>query len=259
VNKITDVTNNAINYIYNEDNANGEYTLSRINYTDNSVRLTYESRNDIRTSYQAGSKLRQTKRLNKIITYINNKAIRTYNLDYQYSNTTPKRSQFQSVQQCVNDKCLPKTEFEWQYSSSNNSFDSGQQWQNDLGDDWKNHPIHEGGKHSTLIDMNGDGLPDRVFDRDPSNDQQGIYVFLNQSDKRKLRSITNGFGTQTIINYKPLIDDTVYYKGNSSYPNIDTQNARQVVSSVTTDNAIGGQNTTTYKYGGAQVNVKGAR
>jgi hypothetical protein len=44
VNKITDVTNNAINYIYNEDNANGEYTLSRINYTDNSVRLTYEDR-----------------------------------------------------------------------------------------------------------------------------------------------------------------------------------------------------------------------
>jgi hypothetical protein len=35
------------------------------------------------------------------------------------------------------------------------------------------------------------------------------------------------------------------------------QNARQVISSVTTDNAIGGQNTTTYKYGNAKVNVKG--
>jgi hypothetical protein len=63
VNKITDVANNAINYIYNEDNVNGEYTLSRINYTDNSVRLTYEYRNDVSTSYQAGSKLQQTKRL----------------------------------------------------------------------------------------------------------------------------------------------------------------------------------------------------
>jgi hypothetical protein len=29
------------------------------------------------------------------------------------------------------------------------------------------------------------------------------------------------------------------------------------ISSVTTDNAIGGQNTTTYKYGNAKVNVKG--
>jgi hypothetical protein len=27
-----------------------------------------------------------------------------------------------------------------------------------------------------LIDINGDGLPDRVFDRNPSNDQQGFYV-----------------------------------------------------------------------------------
>jgi hypothetical protein len=39
--------------------------------------------------------------------------------------------------------------------------------------------------------------------------------------------------------------------------NISIQNARQVISSVTTDNAIGGQNTTTYKYGNAKVNVKG--
>jgi hypothetical protein len=35
------------------------------------------------------------------------------------------------------------------------------------------------------------------------------------------------------------------------------QNARQVISSVTTDNAIGGQNTTTYQYGKAKVNIKG--
>jgi hypothetical protein len=34
VNKITDASNNAINYIYNEDNTKGEYTLQRINYPD---------------------------------------------------------------------------------------------------------------------------------------------------------------------------------------------------------------------------------
>jgi hypothetical protein len=27
--------------------------------------------------------------------------------------------------------------------------------------------------------MNGDGLPDRVFDRNPSSNQEGIYVYLN--------------------------------------------------------------------------------
>jgi hypothetical protein len=30
-----------------------------------------------------------------------------------------------------------------------------------------------------LIDINGDSLPDRVFDRNPANDQQGFYVYLN--------------------------------------------------------------------------------
>ncbi|WP_244610283.1 VCBS repeat-containing protein, partial [Bathymodiolus heckerae thiotrophic gill symbiont] len=177
VNKITDAANNTINYIYNEDNANGEYTLSRINYTNNSVRLTYEDRNDTHTSYQAGGKLRQTKRLSNITTYVNNNSIRTYDLEYQYQGT-PKRSQLTSIEECVNGQCLPKTEFKWQHNAGN--FFLGEQWQNDLGEDWKNRPIHKSGKHSILIDMNGDGMPDRVFDRIPSNnDQQALFVYYN--------------------------------------------------------------------------------
>ncbi|CAB5506770.1 hypothetical protein AZO1586I_1685, partial [Bathymodiolus thermophilus thioautotrophic gill symbiont] len=46
VNKITDASGNAINYVYSEDNANGEYALSRINYSNNSVRFNYEDRKD---------------------------------------------------------------------------------------------------------------------------------------------------------------------------------------------------------------------
>jgi hypothetical protein len=84
-----------------------------------------------------------------------------------------------------------------------------------------------------------------------------IY-FLVQQHATKLSSITNGFGIQTTLNYKPLTDSSVYTKDtNGSYPNINIQNARQVISSVTTDNAIGGQNTTTYQYGKAKVNIKG--
>ncbi|WP_306821624.1 SpvB/TcaC N-terminal domain-containing protein, partial [bacterium endosymbiont of Bathymodiolus sp. 5 South] len=111
VNKITDASNNAINYIYNEDNTKGEYTLQRINYGNNSVRLTYADRNDTHTSYLAGSKLQQTKRLNNIITYANDNSIRTYDLEYQYYGT-PKRSQLTSIQECTNNgRCLPKTKF----------------------------------------------------------------------------------------------------------------------------------------------------
>ncbi|WP_281064617.1 hypothetical protein [Abyssogena phaseoliformis symbiont] len=39
MNRVTDATNNAVNYVYDEDNANGEYTLNRINYANNSVRF----------------------------------------------------------------------------------------------------------------------------------------------------------------------------------------------------------------------------
>ena len=45
---------------------------------------------------------------------------------------------------------------------------------------------------------------------------------------------TNGFGIQTTLNYKPLTDSSVYTKDtNGSYPNINIQNARQVISTVT--------------------------
>jgi hypothetical protein len=40
----------------------------------------------------------------------------------------------------------------------------------DLGH-WKNHPTHENGEHSMLIDINGDGLLDRVFDRKQYKDK----------------------------------------------------------------------------------------
>jgi hypothetical protein len=63
------------------------------------------------------------------------------------------------------------------YLNTGSGFDSGQQWQNDLGDSWKNNPIQKGGEHSTLIDMNGDGLPDRVFDRNPSSNQDHLSHF----------------------------------------------------------------------------------
>jgi hypothetical protein len=34
-------------------------------------------------------------------------------------------------------------------------------------DNWKNRPMYQNGEYSMLIDINGDGLPDRVFDRNP--------------------------------------------------------------------------------------------
>lgn len=58
-------------------------------------------------------------------------------------------------------------------------FDNHYQWLNDLGDDWKNRSIDASGELTMLQDMNNDGLPDRVFDRNLYNNAQGLYVMLN--------------------------------------------------------------------------------
>jgi hypothetical protein len=72
------------------------------------------------------------------------------------------------------------------YLNTGDGFDNGKQWQANLGnlgdnwDNWKNHPTHVNGRYSMLIDINGDGLPDRVFDRNPKTDQQAIAIYVNQ-------------------------------------------------------------------------------
>jgi hypothetical protein len=77
-----------------------------------------------------------------------------------------------------------------------------------------------------LIDINGDGLPDRVFDKNPKTDQPGFFVYSKPYKTPRLKAITNGFGIQTTLSYKPLTDSSVYTKGSKKgyHPNITIQN-----------------------------------
>ena len=60
----------------------------------------------------------------------------------------------------------------------------------------------------SFVDLNGDGLVDVITSR-PDN----TVTFINQRKQAtKLSSITNGFGIQTTLNYKPLTDSSVYTK-----------------------------------------------
>jgi hypothetical protein len=54
------------------------------------------------------------------------------------------------------------------------------QWQSNLGGDenWKNRTSYRNGERSMLIDINGDGLPDRVFDHNPEADDQLMSISL---------------------------------------------------------------------------------
>ncbi|MBA5248933.1 MAG: hypothetical protein FE834_05290, partial [Gammaproteobacteria bacterium] len=104
-----------------------------------------------------------------------------------------------------------------------------------------------------FTDLNGDGLIDILQSKGNTK-----TAYLNQGTHTQLTTITNGFNIKTTLTYQPLTNPSTYQKNaTSTHPNITLQNARQVISSVTTDNAIDGQNTTTYKYGNAKANLKG--
>jgi hypothetical protein len=45
----------------------------------------------------------------------------------------------------------------------------------------------------------------KVFDRNPKTDQQGFFVYSKPYKTPRLKVITNGFGIQTTLNYKPLV------------------------------------------------------
>jgi hypothetical protein len=50
--------------------------------------------------------------------------------------------------------------------------------------------MHRNGEFSMLIDINGDGLPDRVFDRNPKTNQTGLFVYLNTGNGFEDRQTT---------------------------------------------------------------------
>ncbi len=223
VNKITDAANNSINYVYNEDNDKGEYTLQRINYAGNSVRLTYEDRDDTHTSYQAGSKLQQTKRLSNITTYTNNDSLRDYDLSYQYYGT-PERSQLSSIEECVNGKCLPKTEFEWEESDESNT--SQENWQKVEKYYPKKFIVNKDNKDQgvRLRDVNGDGLVDFIYSKGTDrktyiNTAQGWLE--NSSYKLNEPIVNDAFEDQGVrfldVNGDGLLD---YVRGEQSYKKV---------------------------------------
>ncbi len=123
-----DYSSNAVHYRYMEGANSGEILLEKIQYTGTSdgssntpgnreVVFTYEPRTDVSTSYLAGGKSRQTKRLSKVSTHYDGVTIREYNVIYKYSAAT-NQSLVESIRECAykngTSSCLPKTDFNWQ-------------------------------------------------------------------------------------------------------------------------------------------------
>jgi hypothetical protein len=120
LNKVTDAVGNAMHFVYEEDRANGDVRIARINYGANaqpstgaqSAEFVYQTRTDIVTAYDSGAFSSIVKRLSKIVTKNNGQTIHETQLEYS-SDANP--SKLIRVSQCQADgTCLRPLVFDWQ-------------------------------------------------------------------------------------------------------------------------------------------------
>lgn len=105
-------------------------------------------------------------------------------------------------------------------------------------------------------DMNGDGKADLSFVKEVSSVNKLHTLYFNKNSKQYLlEKINDGYGRNTEISYKQLTDthlssgEEYFKKGSySSYPLNSPQYAIYVVTSIKSDNGIGGTNTVDYRY-----------
>lgn len=137
LNKVSDRNGNFYTLTYEEDNANGDYRISKIEYGFNSTENTStplakvefgygeENRPDILERYFAGSVQRTMKLLRSVTTYSHVESslakVRSYNLGYEVS-IVGSSSELQYIQECdggipAENSCLPALEFSWQLES----------------------------------------------------------------------------------------------------------------------------------------------
>lgn len=121
VSRVRDTKGNYYTVTYQEDNANGEYYPSRIDYTGNentglqtyaSVQFFYEDRDLESFEFISGSRAKTRKLLTRVSAFYGTSIYREYYLDYttsRYANTYL----LNSVQECADGQCFEPTSFEW--------------------------------------------------------------------------------------------------------------------------------------------------
>ncbi|GAB4507537.1 MAG: hypothetical protein Tsb0026_03400 [Sulfuricaulis sp.] len=177
--KIQDRNGNYLKITYYEDNANGDYRPTRIDYTGNGSVLPYNSvvfgyvepqasRLDIVPLYEGGSFIKTLKRLTHVYVYAGASLAREYRLVYDPNGGAMGRSRLTSIRECGSDGiCLPGTTLAWS-SVGTLGFNAAPAWSGltYLGPD----PSRQ-----NFVDVNGDGLPDWIH----NNGQGGGIVHLN--------------------------------------------------------------------------------
>ncbi len=179
VNQIQDRYGNKI--IFKYASTNDERFIEQITYADNSIDFVYEDRTDKRAVYSKGIKSNINKRLSSIVVKTNNQEISSYNLTYEMINNA---SRIVSIQECSMESCLQSVDFTWTLSLDE-TYNDFNLWQaSGEGTNTNNYisGSDSNGTYSALIDMNGDGLPDRVSHKNYKTGAIGLHVALNNGN-----------------------------------------------------------------------------
>ena len=119
--KVTDTKGNYYTITYQENENDGEYYPTRIDYTANdaaglspynSVQFFYEDRDKESMSFISGSKLAQKRILTRIAAFHGSSVYREYLLDYQCSRYA-NHYLLKRVQECADGDCFAPTTFDW--------------------------------------------------------------------------------------------------------------------------------------------------
>ncbi|MCI5065507.1 hypothetical protein MRY87_07270 [bacterium] len=224
--RVEDTHGNYYEVSYSEDNTIGENYPLQIRYTGNSsaglspyntINFHYEGRQDTTPHFTGGAKETLTKRLRQIEVLADGALQWSYDLDYGQDGVG--RPKLLSVERCDHGiGCTAPTTFDW--SADSIGIGPSRVWQNSPDPDF-DMVRHTSAPYiyTDLIDMNGDGLPDRVSYKDINNPgNQAFYVYLNTGA---------GFGSAQVWHDSPLdrLDYVRYGNGTDTYTAILDMNA----------------------------------
>ncbi|MDP2369375.1 FG-GAP-like repeat-containing protein [Rhodoferax sp.] len=162
LNKVTDAKGNYLTVSYDEDSANGVYRPARIDYAGNlvaatpthsSVRFSYQERANPVAKYQAGAITKLTSTLTEVTVYHGDASVVSKTM-LGYQNVGPTQTpRLSTVQQCDGAlQCLSPLNLT--YAADVPGFSAT--WAT-----WNGPPRQESADGNiSLVDLNGDGLPD---------------------------------------------------------------------------------------------------
>lgn len=176
-NRIEDAVGNTIDFGYLTDATQGGHYIETVSYAGNRVQFVYEARPDVRDSHYRGLYQHLARRLSAVVVHAGSERVSSYQLGYDQSQVGGVSRLISIAQSDAQGNTLPPTHFYW--SAERKSFAPLKRWDLELADNRQYSPVWANGSYSLFLDINADGLPDRVNHHNYATATPGLWVALN--------------------------------------------------------------------------------